>query len=353
MKWDTERATKEFGWLSLMADFKYDSYRDYVAGARFIESLAHWLQQFEQSEREVAYMFVRKHIVFIGLGEIQHLIERVYAKIVHPNLVAATAGQLSIPPWQIWADERGQKTYDLLKRKTLFFALSDGARIDVFRRANSGRISNEQVVLATQINKTKWDSLLEKLRGELKDQDATFQNVYLLDDFVATGTTLLRKEEGIWEGKLQRFWDDTREVMDSHFQTEWNLHVHHYVSTHKASQDIDARNSEASREKTSKQWFKNIVFSFGTVLPEALPANSERDAEFLKLVNKYYDPAIQTKHTDLGGKDVRLGFGGSALPVIIEHNTPNNSIALLWADTNGAQGVHAMRPLFRRRQRHS
>jgi hypothetical protein len=353
MKWDTERASKEFGWLSLMANFKYDSYRDYVAGARFIECLADWLQQFEQNEREVAYHFVRNKLVFIGVAEMQHLIERVYAKTVHPNIVTAVAERLAIPSWRIWTDARGQLTYDLLKRRSLFLALSDGARIDVFRRANAGRISNEQVILAMQINKTKWDSSLVKLRSELRDPEATFQNVYLLDDFVATGTTLLRKDNGVWEGKLQRFWDDIREVVATHFEPNWKLHVHHYVSTYKASEDIIKRNQEASAEKKSDQWFNNVHFSFGTVLPDSFPLIREQNEGFFKLVDKYYDPAIQTKHTELGGTDVRLGFGACALPLIIEHNAPNNSIALLWAETNGGEGIHAMRPLFRRRQRHT
>jgi hypothetical protein len=73
----------------------------------------------------------------------------------------------------------------------------------------------------------------------------------------------------------------------------------------------------------------------------------------LKLVGTYYDDAIETKHTKVGGADARLGFGRCALPLVLEHNTPNNSLAILWADTKGGPGKHAMRPLFRRRQRHS
>ena len=44
---------------------------------------------------------------------------------------------------------------------------------------------------------------------------------------------------------------------------------------------------------------------------------------------------------------------GCALPVVLEHNTPNNSIPLLWAETAGADGAHAMEPLFFRRDRHA
>src|SRR5215831_17145949 len=64
MEWDMERSRKEFAWLQLMSRFKYDGYGDFVAGVRFIESLAGWLQQFAPSEREAAYSFVRTYLVY-------------------------------------------------------------------------------------------------------------------------------------------------------------------------------------------------------------------------------------------------------------------------------------------------
>ena len=39
MQWDDDRARREFAWLRLMARLKYDGYRDFQAGMRFIESL--------------------------------------------------------------------------------------------------------------------------------------------------------------------------------------------------------------------------------------------------------------------------------------------------------------------------
>jgi hypothetical protein len=353
MQWDTERATKEFAWLRLMSDFKYDSYRDYVAGARFIECLADWLQQFEQSERETAYKFLRENLVFVGAAEMQHLVERTFPQVIHGCLVTAAASALGIPPYGIWSDPRGAKAYDDVKRKTLFLGLSDGARIDVFRRSNAGRISNEQVVLATQINNAKWDSLLSKLRADLSDPNARFMFAFLLDDFIGTGTTLLREEEGVWDGKLNRFWEDIREVLPTHFQTDWRLFIHHYLATHAASHAVKDRHILALKSKGESNWFRSVEFTFGMVLPKEFPIDKSRHAGFLQLVEKYYDPSIQTKHTDLGGTDVRRGFGSCGLPLILEHNTPNNSIALLWAETIGGNGIPAMRPLFRRRQRHS
>jgi hypothetical protein len=42
MNWDEETAASEYRWVRLMSRFKYDGYRDYLAGARFVESFAGW-----------------------------------------------------------------------------------------------------------------------------------------------------------------------------------------------------------------------------------------------------------------------------------------------------------------------
>ena len=55
MGWDTEEATREYGWLRLMSSVKYDGYSDFRAGARFLENLATWLRQFDAVDRPVAY----------------------------------------------------------------------------------------------------------------------------------------------------------------------------------------------------------------------------------------------------------------------------------------------------------
>jgi hypothetical protein len=94
---------------------------------------------------------------------------------------------------------------------------------------------------------------------------------------------------------------------------------------------------------------------FGTILPPDLPINAVkgRHKEFIKLTQTYYDPKLRIKHTDVGGMThLGLGYGGCALPLVLDHNTPNNSVALLWAETDGGDrdGVvaPAMRPPFRR-----
>jgi hypothetical protein len=354
MGWDLDRARMEDAWLRLMSRVKYDGYQDYLAGARFVESLANWLQQFEATERETAYSFVRHHLVYLGPAEVQHLVELVYPETIQLRLLTAVANHLQVPKFRVWVQPESATAYEAMLRKTLFIGLSDGARIDAFRRANVGIISNEQIVLAMQIDEDKWADLLKTLRDDTGDQSARFSHLYLLDDFIASGTTLLRNEEGKWKGKLIRFWNSCREqgLTETHFGDSYVVVVHHYIASYKVSIEIDDRYNEALKELEPDGLFPRVEFSFGTVLPEDLPIDKVRFAEFMKLIDKYYDPSIVTKSIALGGTDGRLGFGGGALPLILEHNTPNNSIALLWAESEGKDGNPAMRPLFRRRQRH-
>jgi len=176
----------------------------------------------------------------------------------------------------------------------------------------------------------------------------------LIDDFVGSGTTLLRKKEDCsWTGKLFRFWDDNKDRFEMYFEAHWSLCVHHYLATQRAKRTIEERIKEIAAERGNGNWFDNVQLSFGAELPADLPLSKETHPEFLQLADRYYDPSIETRHTRVAGTDVKLGFGQCALPLVLEHNTPNNSIALLWADTLGDNNQHAMRPLFRRRQRHT
>ena len=191
--------------------------------------------------------------------------------------------------------------------------------------------------------------------------------VYLVDDFAGTGTSFLRLDEKTvkWKGKLIRFKESVESANkaldgDKLFEDGWVLCAHHYVASSHAAGAIQKRLDRlAGNGDFSEDWAQATHPSFGIVLPSDLPidtAAGDHD-EFIKLTLTYYNPAIRTKHTDIGGvTHLGLGYGGCALPLVLEHNTPNNSIALLWAETDSSvrDGVPApaMRPLFRRRQRH-
>lgn len=64
------------------------------------------------------------------------------------------------------------------------------------------------------------------------------------------------------------------------------------------------------------------------------------------LIRKYYDPLAKEQHPEWGG-DVPFGYKDGGLPLVIHHNTPNNSIFVLWAEDS-----EVVRPLFPRVSRH-
>ena len=367
MNWTNDRARREFAWLKLMARLKYDGYRDFQAGMRFIESLATWLQQFKQEERETAYAFLRTSLVYIGPSEMQRLVEQFYPRTVGDRLANIVASECRIQPHEVLVNRNAQALSKRLRRQTLFMGLSDGARIDTIRHANSGLLTNEQFSLVTQVDTDKWKDLLKNLRKELDDCSARFRVVYLVDDFAGTGTSFLRfdKETEKWKGKFLRFKESVDSANDELgddkvFEENWVLCVHHYIASTAAAAAIGDRLCRLANTGIFRHDWTHATYStFGMVLPSDLPIDTVagHHNEFQRLTKIYYDPILQTEHTDVGEvHHLGLGYGGCALPLVLEHNTPNNSVALLWAKTDGGDrdGVSApaMRPLFRRRQRH-
>lgn len=362
MRWSDEQARDEFRWLKLMSRFRYDDYEDFRAGVRFIERLSVWLQQFKQDDRETAYLFIKNRLIYLGPAQMQLLVERMYPEVIERRLLRAVSVNRAMPSYSVWRDPDAVRDLKALRRRTLFMALSDGARIDEFRRANAGILSNEQIVVATQLDGSKWKDLLKELR---KDQgaSATFEEVYLIDDFVASGTTLLRfdDDEKSWKGKLVKFRDTLREAQtalggSSIIAAAAQIHIHHYVASAYAESAIGERVREMRQATADDEWLDRVTFSFGYILPADLPLKKDSSQPFRKLVENYYDPSLQNRHSEVSGIDsMMFGYKECGLPLVFEHNTPNNSLPLLWAETEGdaSKAVHSMRPLFRRRQRHS
>ena len=319
-----------------------------------------------ESTCEKAYAFSRQVLVYVGPAEMSRLVEAFYPDHVERHLVRIVAEEHEIPPHCVWSSQATARAYDSLLRRTLFIGLSEGAHLDLVRRTNTGIISNEQILLATYVDGDKWNKLLKDLREDLSEPMAKFRVVYLIDDFVGSGTTFIRKvaASGEWKGKLASFRHTIEQVRNSHFQPELTVCVHHYIANHSAVQIIEDRYRDANSDLGDDPWFPSVEFSYGTIFPADLPINVSPIAaarDFVDLARQYFDgqdPTLKNKHFDEGGTNAALGFSGCALPLVLEHNTPNNSVALLWAETRGNDGMdgndprHAMRPLFRRRQRH-
>lgn len=373
MKWETEDATREYAWLRLISSMKYDGYSDFRAGVRFLESLVSWLRQFDEGDRAAAYSFVKERLVYISGLEMQRVIETFIPEVVFPYLRASVAEEFGIKPYEVWRTKETAAAFERRLRRCLFVGLSDGSRIDVLRRANAGRLSQEQVVPMMNVDDEKWKSLAGDLIKEV-GEDARFDDVYLIDDFTASGTTFIRFPDGEPKGKLYKF---DRIVLDAKkrltgagkvfpLSDDYTLHVHHYVSTRQAHDALGERVVEADRRLADKTFGKWVITE-GMLLPSDIRiANVDKetraaavtrpaDDPIVDLCGRYYDHELferLEKHCmEAGQSDMKYGYADCALPLVLEHNTPNNAVPLLWAETNGKAG-NPMHPLFFRRDRH-
>lgn len=353
MDWDETRATKEFAWLRLMVSAKYDHYQGYSPGARFYVNLLSWIAQFKQEDRPTAYEFIRKHLVFVSQSEMHHLVA-LSMPIIQRSMRAEVAQSLSIPLYKTWGDRQIERRLELTATRTLYVGLSDGAKVDVFRRENEGVVSTEQVVAASEISEDKW----RKLNGALRERlDATgfaaetslFERVCLIDDFTASGATLIRQNgNGEWKGKIPTFCSQNLDRLGTSLAPDCCIHVHHYLASNRAT-DIAEKSVKDYGQVVGKFRYE---LTFSAVLSGEIVVSDSSAADLVKLLKDYYDPSIEDTHL---GKGVWYGYRQCGLPVVLYHNAPNNSVAVLWAtsDPKHQPPGHRMTPLFARKKRHA
>lgn len=357
MDWTDEEDAAERPYLQVMAAHKYDEYQQFSPGMRFIESLALWLEQFQTvEERKAAYDFVKSRIVFISHAEMEHLVASAYSDIIRYQLIEKVAGQLGIPEHRV-ASITNKLEFKVILRQSLFLGLSDGAHTDIFRRRNFSLISYEQVYQTYEISDERADSMLEELQRDLAEifgrqptkNETRFKMIFLLDDFSATGQTYLRAEKNGFTGKVAKFYDQVKKP-DSALSRlidfgDASLYIILYIATDRSIAHLEEQLAPMCRGVPAIHKVKAVYR-----LDNNCPLGEPTDSQFLAVIkdSKYYDGAtLEDKHTAMGGTDVKYGFGGCRLPVVLSHNTPNDSISHLWA-----YEWAAFRGLFPRLPRH-
>jgi hypothetical protein len=348
MGWDASQAAGPLRQIQILSSLKYDEYEGYRPGVKFVESLARWLAQFQQSERPAALDFVLHRMIFISRVELDHLISLVYPDVIRPHLIERAAGDLGIPRHLVRRIVESPE-YQGLERRTLILGLSDGARIDRLRR--SSPLSHEQVYLVPELTSERRESLVKKLGTALRAkgvvQPSTFRQIILIDDFYGSGLTLLRKPvDGAWEGKLIRALDEYRELLNvGALSSDAKVLILLYAASTQAYEHVLLNLTPAGLS----DWTLKVVLKLP---PLTRLGESTNDGEILELSRKYYDQTVTDEHTAVGGGSAALGFNDCRLPVVLSHNTPNNSISLLWADTSDRNKDEGQRALFVRHERH-
>ena len=355
--WGPEERAAERGLLEDFAAYKYDEYQQFAPGRRFLESLALWLRQFKSpDERHTAYEFVKTRLVFISDAEMNHLVELAYPTFVRPHLVAQTAAATGIESYRAKTITKSSE-YRRRLRQTLVLGLSDGARTDRFRRANPNIISNEQIWHAYDLSQAKAEDLKQELKKDLDklyggdnentEAEALFSTVVLLDDFTASGTSYIRqKANGSWGGKIPkilRALQDDEQLGTLIRFTGVKVIIILYVAARQAIQHIERQISHFGFSRG------DIEFKVVHRLSAATKLARPQDGPILDLAAKpdYFDTSVDDDNAAVGNTSFQFGYSGCQLPVVLSHNTPNNSIYLLWSED-----ASKVRGLFPRVSRH-
>jgi hypothetical protein len=354
LEWNPEDVARERPILQAMAAFKYDGYEQFSPGMRFVESLARWLSQFDKADRNLAYEFIKSRLVYCSAEEMTHLVETAYADHIRPILLQKVAQEQSLNPRHL-GTIADSVAFRVRRRQCLFLGLSDGARIDSFRRANRD-LDHEQIWQTHDLSAQRVRELVDKLTIQVRklrntpDDAATYRfgTIVLLDDFSASGGSYyMPKADGMVSGKIAKFFNG---VMDEHDPLaglvspgDFDIHILLYVATEQALAHL--------QEYSGKLWgAKNVQCSVQAIqhLPPAIKVPRTGGDPFCPLIEKYYDHSIFDHHMQKGGSpDARFGYADCGLPVVLHHNSPNNAIALLWSYDD-----RAVRGLFPRVQRH-
>ncbi|KUO77847.1 MAG: hypothetical protein APF81_05900 [Desulfosporosinus sp. BRH_c37] len=347
LEWTDEELKKERPILVALASLKYDEYHQFTPGMKFIESLACWLNQFQSiEERKIAYGFIRNRLIFFSGFEMNHLVDLAYPSIIRTKLLEMASKNLGIPPWKTYQLSKSDE-YQELNARSLFLGLSDGARIDRFRRTNNMGLSNEQILPYYDLSKEKACDLKRNLKkalaqiknkdeSEISDGEATFKLLFLLDDFSASGLSMLMPKGDNYSGKLEKIHKLVQgRLSDLNIIDKNEIKVYPviYVITEKAKLHLEQAISrlltkEGLGDKISNWEIKAVL----TLKENSVFGSQPLDDSMRDLIDNYYDENIMDDHLRKGGTDdVKLGFAGCGLPLVLNHNTPNDSLFLLWS----------------------
>lgn len=336
MNWEPAEVAAERPLIQAMANFKYDEYQQFSTGIRFTESLARWLLQFcPGDERKTAYNFIKKHLIFISNNQVAHLVNICFDEKINPILMRKASKRLSAENYQVNFIYKS-KEYKELLRRSLFLGASDGSKIDQLRRSSG--ISNEQVFTSYYISSEKIADMLKELTNS--GHNGKFNSVFLVDDFTASGLSYFRSEDGKFKGKIYTFLNllygniekrgEAGEKALSDLIDIENLDIHIIFYIAKRS-SITYLNDKITEWKVLKKLSFNHSVDAIQFVDDEIMEKVLADTKFIELAEKYFDNSILTDSYKKGKHEKPyLGFDECALPLVLYHNTPNNTLPILW-----------------------
>lgn len=373
MGWDYLGFNSERLVLEFMGSMKYDAYDRFMPGTRFMSSLVQWLSQFDEEDRAIVLEFVKKKLVFISSTQMNYLVDLLYDSKIRPILLKK-ATENAGKPFYMLCNKNVQHQFEIEKRSSLVIGLSDGAHTDILRR--SAGFSNEQVLTNYYPDDKKLKDMLVDLRKDKKlegVQNPYFRNIFLIDDFTASGKSFVRydEEEKKFKGKLSKIIDQLcakniepseeelaqgkKEELHLSYLLDPSLPEIHIdilfcMATHKAELNI----SKNLDEFLDKKGYDKVKYHIHVVQPldDNLSTEITDDPDLMKVLAKpqyFHQDLKDDKAYNVGSTaNPFLGFDECALPVVLSHNTPNNSLPILWLDTDNDKEFKGLFPRISR-----
>jgi len=330
--------------LQLLADHKYDRYQRFGPGRRFIESLAHWLNQFDSEDRHEALNLVMNRLVYISDAEFSHLVQTAYPDWIVQERIRLVAEEQGIALYRV-GEITNNRRFRELSIKSLYLGLSDGARTNELRRSSNGEIGNEQIWQAYELGEVKAQDMVKELgdillKAGFKVNTPRFNMIWLLDDFSGSGNTYIRYDvqSNMYKGKIKKIYERLHvgDLVDTSY---YEVFLLLYVATRQALDHIEYW----SAQFTSENGYRPLQVRVLNLIEPEIALSHKPTPGLCDVINnpKYYDENAADKHIEVGGTvDARWGFAGCALPVVLTHNTPNNSVYILWgAETFNFHGL--------------
>ena len=373
MGWDYIVLNAERPELEFMGSMKYDAYDRFMPGTRFMSSLVQWLNQFDKEDRKIVFDFVKKKLVFISSTQMNYLVDLLYDSKIRPILLKKATENAHMPSYML-CNKEVQTQFKIAKRSSLVIGLSDGAHTDILRR--SAGFSNEQVLTNYYPDGKKLREMLDELRNDKMMKGLTnpcFRNIFLIDDFTASGKSFIRfDEKGVSHGKLGKIIKELCTINKEYTEEEKKhgkkdeLHLSYLLECNPLEIHIDILFCMATDKAVAnirkgldlflkKSGYNNVKCHIHVVqkLEESLSTDITSDTELMKVLSKpkYLHQNLKEDTAYKVGSVTRpyLGFDECALPVVLSHNTPNNSLPILWQDTDDD---NEFKGLFPRISRH-
>ena len=329
MQWDSTQISKERPLIQALSNFKYNEYQQFSIGTRFVESLVKWLKQFDTlEERNIAYNFIKQRLIFISNDQMLHLVNITFSDKINPFLITKSAGILNLNPYYVRKITNSEE-YKSITRRSLFIGLSDGSRIDQLRRYSG--LNNEQVIPTYQINKEKVNDMIEELKKSKVTE--SYNTIFLIDDFTASGTSYFRIEGDERKGKIFKvitaLYDEESDLygLISHYEPV-DIKIIFYIAT---EESVNKLRNEITKWKDEFSQNFNFTIEIVQKIDDNIKINLTDDREFIELSKKYIgNELIDVHFKKAKHENYFLGYNECALPLVLVHNTPNNSMPLLW-----------------------